>query len=407
MYIAQGAECGKNPPGTYVTAYNPDASFVVGNTRTYVLKGTCTTNPCCLVLRCNNFNLGPFSSGCKGTFSTSFDKGPVPLWSYACTTGADCRNSNDISYGYFSPIASVEACQAKCEGNPNCFSFEYGPNSCYLKGRPMDCKNYVTDAGSNEYCTKGPICESAGGAFIKAVNSGDIFWATGSSATSEFSAKYHVRDCKPCPGIDACGSATPLSAAFVNGLPTGSDFTCSIMNVAGGASASCYAPSTCSGFPSQCAPTPCASGFTSVATGCKAVSASPAGVITSLSATSIAAGASLVISYTSSGGASNLVLMLFRVGEAFQVGPSIASGLSSSGVVTWTVPSTTAPGSYFVQLQYTGILSENADNTKYITITAAAQSPVSCASCTGAGNTWCFSANTCVPLEDGPTPPFS
>lgn len=94
----------------------------------------------------------------------------------------------------------------------------------------------------------------------------------------------------------------------------------------------------------------------------------PLGVITSLSETSVIAGTSFVISYTTTGGAANILLAFFAAGA--NTGSIIATGLASSGGVTYTIPSTTAPGSYFLQLQYTGV-GANSDNTKYITVTAA------------------------------------
>ena len=75
--------------------------------------------------------------------------------------------------------------------------------------------------------TPGPgIPVVAGGEFVKSTTDVDIWWVANGTST-----KHHVDECTPCAGVDACSTFVTVPQAYINGLTTGPNFTCSLLPV--------------------------------------------------------------------------------------------------------------------------------------------------------------------------------
>ena len=69
-----------------------------------------------------------------------------------------------------------------------------------------------------------------GGEFAKAADSPMVYWVAGAPAAPTTKYMLDPFACTPCAGIDACGSAVPVSDAWLAALPTSSaNFTCAML----------------------------------------------------------------------------------------------------------------------------------------------------------------------------------
>ena len=89
---------------------------------------------------------------------------------------------------------------------------------------------------SHDFSYVAPLVWSAsrpyigGGEFAKAADSPMVYWVEGAPAHATVKHMLDPYACQPCAGIDACGSAVPVSDAFLAALPTSAqNFTCDML----------------------------------------------------------------------------------------------------------------------------------------------------------------------------------
>jgi hypothetical protein len=67
----------------------------------------------------------------------------------------------------------------------------------------------------------------AGGEFAQAAGDAMVYWVAGAPRAPTVKYMLDPFACEPCAGVDACGSAVAVSAAFLAALPTSAtNFSC-------------------------------------------------------------------------------------------------------------------------------------------------------------------------------------